>query len=205
MEFKRILGSARQTAPRVMHGQGEKAHDPSLGFCQEGVMGGQGGMGVPDYSGQTVGSGRRSGRLRGRGHERLGNREMGNERVRSSSKAMMGVGSRGQGTALELPLCGWGRELVPTVSLCGPGKVTCPLRSQVSSAQRLMSSLALRIYEHGELTWGGCQLTRAQSKRNSGALSRNRAHQDKVASTWGYSGLTVKSGRHQELQGHEPE
>ena len=40
MEFKRILGSARQTAPRVRHGQGEKAHDPSLGFCQEGVMGG---------------------------------------------------------------------------------------------------------------------------------------------------------------------
>ena len=42
MEFKRILGNARQAAPRVRHGQGEKAHDLSLGFCQEGGMGGQG-------------------------------------------------------------------------------------------------------------------------------------------------------------------
>lgn len=45
MEFKGIRGSARQAALRVRHGQGEKAHDPSLGFCQEGVMGGQGGWG----------------------------------------------------------------------------------------------------------------------------------------------------------------
>lgn len=57
-------------------------------------------MGAPDYSGGTVGSGRR---LRGRGHERLGNREMGNKRG-LGAPAMMGVGSRGQGTALEL--CG---------------------------------------------------------------------------------------------------
>lgn len=45
MEFKGIRGSARQAAPRVRHGQGEKAHDPSSGFCQEGVMGGQGAWG----------------------------------------------------------------------------------------------------------------------------------------------------------------
>lgn len=37
-------------------------------------------MGVPDYSGQMVESGRRLGRLRGRGHKRLGNREMGNKK-----------------------------------------------------------------------------------------------------------------------------
>ena len=121
-----------------------------------------------------MGSGRRLGRLRGRGHERLGNRERGNRRG-LGAPAMMGVGSRGQGTALEL--CG-SAESWSQLSHCVALEKSHALSGPQFLLHRVMASLALRIYEHGKLTWGGCQLTRAQSKRNSRALSHNRAHQD---------------------------
>lgn len=88
---------------------------------------------------------------------------MGNsERAGSFRKPWMGVSSRGQGIAPELPWRGWGsRELVPAVSLRGPGEVTCPLRASVSSAQRVMASLAPK-HLGGELTWGGCHPERKE-------------------------------------------
>lgn len=68
IEFKRILGSARQAvAPRVRHGQGEKAHDLSLGFCQEGGMGVAEGMGVPYHEWSNGGVSMKVGKVEGRG------------------------------------------------------------------------------------------------------------------------------------------